>query len=106
MRLYHKKSWLGALFTVDFLNKNQAYNYKIEQKYSKKISFFNLGFILEENLEEIKKGELYNFTKNETYIDDVQESFATIYKLQWKFPFYKEDFTLKKVSPANDFLEV
>jgi len=101
MRLYYRKNWLGALFTANFLSEDEAYNYKIEQKYSKKISFYRFGFILEENFEKIKKGELYNPVKDETYIDEVQESFATIYKLQWKFPFYKEDFTLKKVSPAN-----
>jgi uncharacterized protein YfkK (UPF0435 family) len=102
MRLYHKKNWLEALLTASFLNKYQVH-YKIEKIYSKKISFFNLGIILEENFEEIKKGELYDISKNKTYIGDVQESKARAYNFTWKFPFYKEDFTLKSIIPANDF---
>jgi hypothetical protein len=101
MRLYYKKNKLGALLSADFLTKDEAYNYKIEQKYTNKISFYKFGFIVEKNIEKIKEGELYDPVKDKTYIDEVQESFATIYKLQWKFPFFKEDFTLKKVTPAN-----
>ena len=103
MRLYYKKNWLGALLTASFLSESEAFNYSIEQKNSLKISLYKYGFIIEKNIEKIKEGELYDPVKKEIYIDEVQESFAKVYKLQWKFPFYKEEFSLKKVSPANNF---
>lgn len=105
MRLYYKKNWISAILSSSFLNIDEVSKYKIQKKYSKKISFYLFGFILEENFEKIKKGEIYDPVNDKIIIGDVQESSADIYKLQWKYPFYKKEYSLKEVSPANGYHE-
>jgi len=105
MRLYYKKNWFGAFLGLDYISKEKAFNYKIQKKFNKKVSIYKYGFIIEKNIEKIKIGQIYDPINDKVIEGNVQESFADIYVLQWKYPFYKKDFSLKEVSPADGYHE-
>jgi hypothetical protein len=92
-------SFFGILFNTRI--EAEPDNYKIANRYETQISIFKYGFIIEKNDTFISQGELYNPEKDESFIGDVQKSYASIFKIKKGWPFMEKVYTLQKNFPLH-----